>query len=118
MKIAFVLLALVSTNAFAGTNLEACKETLGEKAKLVEMMDDEFNKGIISSTEVAIAKLDLLVSRFECRDILFSEFCEIAKPLASKVLKGAYEEFQIGERSSTELSRIQVKEAEIVGLCR
>lgn len=119
MKSAIVfILAAMTNSAFAGNSLGACQEYIAEAKQNLAVLEERFKVGEVTTTDTGIAKLELLDTRFECRDILFVDYCKEALPLASNVVRDIEQEALVGSRSSEQLTAAKRKLVETKHLCK
>ncbi|MGZ3711226.1 MAG: hypothetical protein ACXVBE_05690, partial [Bdellovibrionota bacterium] len=113
-----VLAYMAPVSAFADTNVSTCTELLANAGAVVKQVNDRFNVGEVTRTDVAKAELDQLQVRFECRDILAKDYCDSATKLAALIVAGVKEEAAHGQADTMDLLAAQKQAIQINGLCR
>lgn len=82
---ALLLLAASATPAYAG-GLTACGQWIKSAQAALLTAQDSFNVGEVTMLEVTQAEVALLNQRFECRDMLYTEYCTAVQPKLKNVL--------------------------------
>lgn len=114
----FILVSLVSFAAQADLSQTACTTLLKETERLVSIAKDRFAVGEVNHADVASAELEHLEAQFDCRAILFADYCKKAVPTAQSLVQSLKELEQLGQAETADVVRAQKKEAVVLGLCR
>jgi outer membrane protein TolC len=119
--LALLLLAAAAStgnSAHAETSRTTCRELIANSNELVKHVNDRFNVGEVTRTDVALAELDLLEVRFECRDILVQDYCVSATKSATDIYEGTKAEARSGQRTTAEVLAAQKALIRVNGICR
>ncbi len=118
LALAILASIITATSAFAETNVSTCRELIASGNEEVKHVNDRFNVGEVTRTDVANVELDLLQVRYECRDILAKDYCSAAIGFANQIVAGVQEEARAGQRTTLEVIVAKKALIKLNGLCR
>lgn len=110
-------IALFSVHSFAQSNLSACADLVKLDETSVTIAEDQFAVGEVTTIEVNQARLSLLNTQFNCRSILFSDYCKLAVPTAQNILTSTVEEERLGRREMSETKAANYELIRVKSLC-
>lgn len=108
---------MASFSAAAQDSISLCQAKIQTQNLEVKIAQDRFRVGEVTRTDVNFAVLNALNMRFDCRDILFAEYCQDAIPLVDKVAIGVAEEIKYSLRPHGDLHMIRTEQARITAIC-
>lgn len=88
-----------------------------DEESLATLTLDRANRGEATRTDVALADLNLLEARFQCRDIRIVPFCSKAESLVKVIITGINEEARVGQRSTQDIVNAQATGRRIQKIC-
>lgn len=111
-------IALLGLQALAQTpNLSACSDLVKLDQTSVTVAEEQFAVGEVTKIEVNQARLTLLNTQFNCRSILFGEYCKLAIPTAQDILTSVVEEERLGRREMSETKAANYELIRVKSLC-
>lgn len=114
----FLLISLFSVAAQANLSQSACKSLLTETARLVQIAQDRFGVGELNRSDVAGAELEHLDAQFDCRAILFGDYCTQAVPTVKTLVETLKELEKLGQVEFADVVRAQKKQVLVDDLCK
>lgn len=105
-------------SAFADTNRTTCGELLNIANRTLKQIEDRFNVGEVTRTDVNKAKLNVLQLRFDCREILIGDYCTQAPAIAEELARGVREEANAGQATTLDVITSEKEAILIRGVCR
>ena len=117
MFLLLITALLGSPEASANYSRSVCQKLVAETNTQLKIAQDRYQVGEVDYTQVARAELDLLEVQFQCRAILFNDYCEKALPVARRRLDGVMENEKVGLGSIAETHAARKELAVLEGLC-
>ena len=109
--------SLVANSAMASSQT-ICRAQVQAAEHDFARVQDLFNVGEQTRTDLATAELNLLDIQFDCRAILFADYCAKAPALATQILTGIIDEARVGMRTQNDVLQARAKSFAIAGLCQ
>ncbi len=109
----------IGNSDISGANgLSLCGEMIQAAQVDLEAIQDRFNVGEVTRTDVQQAEADLPDVRFECRDVSFADYCQKVPALYTEIVKGRQQEAQVGSIPLEQARAIRLKALQIKALCK
>src|ERR1044072_15094 len=117
LKSALISVAVLSAVPAFASSRAVCLIKIGRAASNYKTVQDRFNVGEVTRTDVKQAQLQLLNTQLGCHQILIDDYCNIAVEAASPMVQGIEEEARHGQRTEQEVSAAQVMQDDVTDRC-
>lgn len=98
--------------------VSVCREQIVLAEKNVMAAESLVNAGEADMTTIWWAQVNLLNTRFECRDVSFSDYCQQVPALYANLIAGEKELVRIGQKTNLEVLETEKKASEAKALCQ
>jgi hypothetical protein len=118
LKSALISVAVLSSVPAFATSRAVCLIKIGRASSNYTLVQDRFNVGEVTRTDVKQSQLELLNTQLGCNQILIDDYCNVAVEAAATMVQGITEEARQGQRTAKEVDDAQAMQDDVTDRCQ